>query len=131
MKANGTKQAWLIGWLVAFLGFPIGGYIAFILIGRMDTAVDGIFGGAVAGALIGAAQFVALHQRLPMSWRWIAMMSVGLALGVGLSAALFGTAMTPEVILPVPHSLGCWWAAHSGSSCGSASSGHISGYRRW
>lgn len=99
MKANGTKQAWIIGWLVAFLGFPIGGYIAFILIGRMDTAVDAVFGGAVAGALIGAAQFVALRQPLPMSWHWIAVMSVGLALGVGLSAALFGTAMTPEVIL--------------------------------
>jgi hypothetical protein len=69
MNARGTKQAWIIRWLVAFLGFPIGGYFAFILIGRMDTAIDGVFGGAVAGVLIGAAQFAALHGRLPISWR--------------------------------------------------------------
>jgi hypothetical protein len=99
MNANNTKQAWIIGWLVAFLGFPIGGFFASMLIGRMDTAVDGVLGGAIAGAFIGAAQFVALRQRLPISWRWIAITSAGLALGVGLSATLFGTEMTPEAIL--------------------------------
>jgi hypothetical protein len=99
MNAYHTKRAWIIGWLVAFLGFPIGGFTASALIGHMDTAVDGVFGGAIAGALIGAAQFVALRQRLPLTWRWIAVTSIGLALGVGLSAALFGTATTPEAIL--------------------------------
>jgi hypothetical protein len=107
MNAKNTKQSWLIGWLVAFLGFPIGGLIASVLIGHMDTVVDGVFGGAIAGALTGAAQFVALRQRLPISWRWITVTAAGLALGVGLRAALFGTETTSEAYCSVPRSPGC------------------------
>ncbi|MDX2161388.1 MAG: hypothetical protein SF162_08705 [bacterium] len=95
-----TNIGW---WMLAFLGFPIGGALATALIGRMDSPLDGAIGGLVAGLVIGAAQALALNRTQTAQGAsvglWVAATAVALAVGVGLSAALVGTETTLESIL--------------------------------
>ena len=72
--------------LAALLGFPIGGYAANLTVGAVDSVGAAIPGGLIAGAVIGAAQWIALRQLVP--WLWIAAMSIGMAVGLTLGAAL-------------------------------------------
>ena len=94
-----SKQNWGIGWVLAFLGFPIGGVLAVALISRLETPLDGLLGGAVAGLAIGAAQWLALRRRLPVDWRWIVTTAVAMGLGLALGVLLFGAATTVEATL--------------------------------
>jgi hypothetical protein len=87
MEAKGN---WGIGWMIAFLSFPVGGALATVIIGRLDNPLEGIIGGVAAGLVIGAAQTLALRRRLPTGPQWIAATAVGLAAGLGLSVTLFG-----------------------------------------
>ena len=81
----------LIGrWLLAFLGFPIGGGITYLLIGAVDSPVKGIIGGLIAGLAIGGAQWLTLRHRQLIDIRWIVITSAGLAAGIGGSVAIFG-----------------------------------------
>lgn len=93
------KSQWGIGWVLAFLGFPIGGLIASLVLGRMDNPLEAFIGGGIAGIVIGLAQYLALRQRLPVDWRWIVLTGAGLALGVGLSTAIFGAGTSLESVL--------------------------------
>jgi hypothetical protein len=93
------KTQWGIGWVLAFLGFPLGGLLTSILLGRMDNPLEAIIGGGLAGAVIGLAQYLALVRWLPVDWRWIAATAAGIGLGLGLSAALVGTATTLEAVV--------------------------------
>jgi hypothetical protein len=43
-------------WMPAFLGFPLGGELALLVVGPVEGALSGALGGALAGAVIGAAQ---------------------------------------------------------------------------
>jgi hypothetical protein len=85
-----TSRNWIVGWLIAFVGFPIGGLLTSLLIGRLETPLEGVIGGLVAGAAFGTTQWLALRRRLPISYHWISATAVGMALGVSLSVALFG-----------------------------------------
>lgn len=74
-------------WPVAIiLGFPIAGYIANLTIGAVDSVGAALAGGLIAGAVVGAAQWVALRRVVP--WIWIAATSVGMAAGLALGAAV-------------------------------------------
>ena len=95
----GTKPHWGLGWLIAFLGFPIGGALAVALIARLETPLDGIIGGAVAGLVIGAAQWLALRRRLPLGWTWPVATAASMALGLALGVLLFGADTTIEATL--------------------------------
>ncbi len=91
-----VKKYWGVGWMIAFLGFPPGGLLAAVLIGKLDTAPEGIVGGAAAGIIIGAAQTLALRRRLPVGPEWIAATTLGLAAGISLNVALFGADNQPQ-----------------------------------
>jgi hypothetical protein len=73
-------------WPLAFLGFPIGGLIADVIVGPVDSFGAALAGGLIAGAVIGAAQWLALRRLVP--WFWIAATSVGMAAGLAVGAAL-------------------------------------------
>src|SRR5687767_12923179 len=76
-------------WPVAIvLGFPIGGYIANMIVGPVDSIGAALAGGLIAGAVVGAAQWFALRR--VVSWIWIAATSIGMAAGLTLGAALVG-----------------------------------------
>jgi len=74
-------------WPIAILvGFPIGGLVANLIVGKIDTAAAALAGGLIAGGIIGAAQWLALRPLVP--WLWVVATSVGMAVGLGAGAAL-------------------------------------------
>ena len=77
-------------WMLAFLGFPLGGLLALVLVGSVDGAVSGALGGALAGAVIGAAQWSVLRRYLEVGPEWILATALGVALGDALGALLTG-----------------------------------------
>jgi hypothetical protein len=79
-------------WMLAFLGFPLGGLLALVLVGSVDGVVSGALGGALAGAVIGAAQWLVLRRypRVRVGPEWILATALGVAIGDALGALLTG-----------------------------------------
>ena len=93
-----ARRMWL--WPVAILvGFPIGGYIADLVVDGVDSVGAALAGGLIAGAIIGAAQWFALRQWV--SWLWIPATCAGMALGLTAGAALvdYGTGRGDVVLM--------------------------------
>ena len=105
MATQGTAAPWVVTdsdvhrtggwrfflwWMLAFLGFPLGGYLAFVLVGSVEGAVSGALGGALAGAVIGAAQWLALRRYLRVGPQWILATALGVAIGDAFGALLTG-----------------------------------------
>ena len=90
MKAQGdirstARQMWL--WPVSILiGFPIGGYVADLIVDGVDSVGAAIAAGLIAGAIIGVAEWFALRRRV--SWLWIPATTAGMAVGLTAGAAL-------------------------------------------
>ena len=72
--------------LAALLGFPIGGLIANLTVGAVDSVGTAIAGGLIAGAVVGTAQWLALKQVVP--WHWIVATSLGMGAGLAVGAAI-------------------------------------------
>ena len=72
--------------LALLLGFPIGGLVANVIVGKIDSVGAALLGGLIAGAIIGAAQWLALRSFVP--WAWIVATSAGMAAGLTAGAAL-------------------------------------------
>jgi hypothetical protein len=80
-----ARRIWL--WPVAILvSLPIGGYIADLVVDGVDSVGAALVGGLIVGAVIGAAEWFALRQRV--SWLWILATTVGMAVGLVAGAAL-------------------------------------------
>ena len=75
-------------WMLAFLGFPLGGLLALLLVGSVDGVVSGALGGVLAGAVIGAAQWLALRGYLGAGPEWILATALGVAIGDAVGALL-------------------------------------------
>jgi drug/metabolite transporter (DMT)-like permease len=120
-------------WMLAFLGFPIGGLLALVLVGSVEGAGSGALGGALAGAVIGAAQWLVLRRypRARVGPEWILATALGLALGDALGASLTGAGTGLGA-----YSLPAWppasrWGCCSGGSCGTGSRSRACGRRSW
>ncbi len=72
--------------LAIILGFPVGGYAANLAVGPVDSVGAALAGGMIAGAVVGAAQWLALRRVVP--WIWIAATSIGMGVGLTLGSAL-------------------------------------------
>ncbi|CAN5747520.1 hypothetical protein BH18ACT11_BH18ACT11_31200 [soil metagenome] len=77
-------------WMLAFLGFPLGGFLAVLVVGSVEGVLFAALAGALAGSVIGAAQFLALRGRLAVGPGWILATAFGLGLGNAIGAALTG-----------------------------------------
>ena len=77
-------------WMLAFLGFPLGGLLALVLVGSVEGVVSGALGGALAGAVIGAAQWLVLRRYLRVGPEWILATALGVAIGDAIGALLTG-----------------------------------------
>jgi hypothetical protein len=77
-------------WMLAFLGFPLGGLLALVLVGSAEGVASGALGGALAGAVIGAAQWLVLRRYLRVGPEWILATALGVAVGDGVGALLTG-----------------------------------------
>ena len=84
-----AKGLWL-RWLPTFLGFPVGGLIAIAVRGPVTNLATALAGGAVAGAVLGAAQWLALRGRLSKNEWWIPATAIGQAIGLAAGATLVG-----------------------------------------
>jgi hypothetical protein len=98
-SATGGRWFWP-GWGAAFLGFPIGGAAATVLVGPIESVGAALIAGAVAGGVIGAAQWLVLRRRIPLSALWVAATAGGMAVGMALGQVLLGdsTAMQPLLL---------------------------------
>src|SRR5215210_7286275 len=81
------KTLWL--WAASFLGLPIGGYVAHLIVGPIDATWVAVAAGAITGAIVGAAQWFALRT-IGIDARWIVATACGLAVGVAITYVIFG-----------------------------------------
>ena len=79
----------LLVWVATLVAFPIAGLAGRAVAGPVDTVWTAALAGAIAGAVIGAAQWLAL-RRIGADLRWIAATAVGLAVGLAVAFAIFG-----------------------------------------
>jgi hypothetical protein len=80
-----ARRMWL--WPVAvLLSFPIGGYIADVVVNGVDSLGTALAGGLIAGAVIGAAEWFVLRKLV--SWLWIPATAAGMAVGLAAGSAL-------------------------------------------
>jgi hypothetical protein len=77
-------------WMLAFLGFPLGGLLALVLVGSVDGVASGALAGALAGAVIGAAQWLVLRRYLRVGPGWVLATALGVAIGDAVGALLIG-----------------------------------------
>lgn len=91
-SVNSGAVGWrfFLWWMLAFLGFPIGGLLALVLVGSIEGVVSGALAGALAGAVIGAAQWLVLRGYLRVGPEWILATALGVALGDAVGALLTG-----------------------------------------
>ena len=68
----------VLPWIIAVIGFPIGGLLAQTIAGPAATVPAAALSGVIAGAIIGLAQGIALWLRGPTLAMWV----------VGTAAAL-------------------------------------------
>jgi hypothetical protein len=85
-----TARGLWLHWLPTFLGFPAGGLIALAVLGPVSSLTTALAGGAVAGAVLGAAQWLALRGRLSKTEWWIPATAIGQAVGLAAGTAVVG-----------------------------------------
>jgi hypothetical protein len=81
-------KAWLL-WTAGFLAFPIAGILAEALTGRINDFSSALIGGMVAGAVIGAGQWL-VARRLLDAQTWIPATAVAMGVGLGVGAWVVG-----------------------------------------
>jgi hypothetical protein len=81
-------RTWLI-WTAGFLAFPLAGLAGTAVVGRVDSPLSALTGGAVAGLVIGAGQALLSRRRLDPR-RWIPATAIGMGVGLLLGAAAVG-----------------------------------------
>jgi hypothetical protein len=81
-------RAWLI-WTAGFLAFPLAGLAGTAVVGRVDSPLAALVGGAVAGLGIGLGQALAGRGRLDIR-RWVPATGIGMGLGLLLGAVVVG-----------------------------------------
>lgn len=88
---------WLL-WGAAFLGFPIAGLLSNLL-GGVNTPVQAILAGLIAGAVLGVAQWLVLRSVLPLPIIWVAATSIGMAFGLAVGTAVLGSETSGNELL--------------------------------
>ena len=89
-RTRAAGWRFFLWWMLTFLGFPLGGVLALLVVGSIDGAVSGVVGGALAGAVIGAAQWLVLRRYLRVGAGWVLATALGVAIGDGVGALLTG-----------------------------------------
>jgi hypothetical protein len=122
-RATGLRT-WLI-WTAGFLAFPLAGLAGTAVVGRVDSPMAALVGGAVAGLGIGLGQTLASRGRFDIR-RWVPATGIGMGLGLLLGAvvvdyrtslpdlalmgALTGLVLGPAQALALPPGTHMRWA---------------------
>ena len=95
-----SSRAVVLRWMASFLGFPLGGLAAMLLVGPVDSMTAALLGGLVTGAVLGVVQ--GLGQRLGARdvIIWAVATAAGLSLGLAVGAGVvgYGTELTDLVV---------------------------------
>src|SRR3954471_15765381 len=81
-------RTWLI-WTAAFLAFPLAGLAGTAVVGRVDSPLSALTGGALPVLTSGAGQALLSRRRLDPR-RWIPASTIGMGIGLLLGAAAVG-----------------------------------------
>ncbi|MEV7135678.1 hypothetical protein AB0N24_22665 [Arthrobacter sp. NPDC093128] len=84
-------------WAPTFLGFPVGGWLAFRVAGSVTGPLTAALAGVIAGAIIGGAQWLALGRAA--GWRWLTATVLGMGAGSALAAAATGAGTTTPALV--------------------------------
>jgi hypothetical protein len=88
--AAATWRGGALRWLPTFVGFPLGGLAAELVVGPVDGVGAALLGGAVTGVILGAVQAWGMAAGGPPARRWIAATAAGLTAGLALGSAAVG-----------------------------------------
>jgi hypothetical protein len=75
-------------WMVSFAGFPLGGFLAMLLVGPVDSTARAIAGGLVTGAVLGAIQAWSMRADRRHAMAWVVTTAAGLSVGLAVGATL-------------------------------------------
>lgn len=81
-------RSWLL-WTAGFVAFPVAGLAGTAAVGRVDSPVAALIGGAVAGLVIGVGQTLAGWRRLELR-KWVPATAAGMGVGLLLGASVVG-----------------------------------------
>jgi len=84
-------------WAPTFLGFPVGGWLAFQVAGSITGPLTAALAGVIAGAVIGGAQWLALGR--VAGRRWLAATVIGMGVGSSLAAVATGAGTTTPALV--------------------------------
>ena len=84
------SQRIALRWLPTFLGFPLGGVAAELVVGPIDGLVPALLGGAITGLVLGAVQSWGFGWTGRRAYGWIAATAAGVSAGLALGSALVG-----------------------------------------
>jgi hypothetical protein len=89
-----NTKAWLL-WTAGFVAFIIGGALATAAAGRVNDFGSALLGGLVAGAVIGAGQWLVARRLLgdPKAWIPATAVAMGIGLAVGAWVVGYGTSL--------------------------------------
>jgi hypothetical protein len=90
----GFLQSAPLRWLIAIAAFPVGGFIGHLVGGPASTFPTALISGAIAGAIIGLGQGLALDFRSQALLRWAAATAMGLGLSLAMVTAVIGQIST-------------------------------------
>lgn len=77
----------IVRWMLTVIAFPVGGWIASLTLGQVDSALAAAAAALVAGAVVGAAQWAALGRA--STWRWMIGTLAGFTIGSAIAYAVF------------------------------------------
>jgi len=99
---SGSGRSLLLRWVIAIIGFPIGGYIGHMIGGPAATVPAALISGLIAGAIIGAGQGLALGILRPQALAlWVGATALGLGIALAAVTAVIGQidTMTDAILL--------------------------------
>ena len=73
-------------WMFSFLGFPLGGFAAWLLTGPVVDTTSAVTGGFLTGAILGAVQAWALRYDARLIIIWTLLTAGGMAVGLATGA---------------------------------------------
>jgi hypothetical protein len=82
-------------WMFSFLGFPLGGFAAWLLTGPVVDTGSAVTGGLLTGAILGAVQAWALcaDRRLLIVWTLVTATGMAVGLAAGATLVSFSTGL--------------------------------------
>jgi hypothetical protein len=88
---SGSGRTLLLRWIIAIVGFPIGGFIGHLVAGPAATVPAALISGLIAGAIIGGGQAAALGILRPQAMAlWAGATAIGLGVALAAVTAVIG-----------------------------------------